>query len=1051
MVFLGDNSGKKGGSRCYPAMDLGSVLIFLSILSSVVSDDRTSLLELKKSISDPNGFLSSWNAGSFNYCSWFGVSCHSNFRVSGIKIGGNFSLSPSCSLTSELVLHGFGVERNCSDSWQKLGGKLSEVIGNLTKLRVLSVPFNGLVGEIPVGIWGLKDLQVLDLEGNGFHGNFSGFEFVGLRRLRVLNLAFNRVLGQFPVSLSKCRDLRVLNLAGNLISGVVPRFVGSFRKLKVLNLSFNRLVGYVPGDLGFGCRNLEHLDLSGNFLKGKIPRSLGECSHLRTLLLSSNALSGMIPNEFGRLHSLEVLDVSRNILGGTLPSTLGNCSCLSVLVLSNQFNDMLNKGGDPSCEVPHGRVSSAATARDECNSFEGPIPYEITRLPKLKIVWAPGANFGGELPSNWSSCKSLTMMNLAQNSFTGDIFNLFKGCNDLIYLNFSSNRLYGRLGGNLCLPCIPVLDLRSNLLSGLIPNVSTDICSNMLSFSRMFIAPFNTSTVYPMFYMHKALSQYTLPFSRIRPSMVHDFSQNMFSGAISALPCRAETGYTFLAGGNNLTGSLSEGAFQKCDAADLLIFNVSKNRIHGALPKAIGAQKSLAVLDMSWNNFTGSIPENLMDLRNLEVLMLSGNRLSGKIPSCLVKMVSFRPCNILPNELSTMQVTGKPGVNHSNQTLPKMHQHNSTMPPVIQSPPQSESKSKGDHHKNSLHVPVVGGVVAASAIAAILLAYLIIHCYRNRRENPSTEMVAPPVDTRRITVFTHIGVPLTYEAIIQATENFNQRCCIGTGGFGSTYRAALAPGTVVAVKRLNRERHQGVQEFEAEINTLGQIRHPNLITLIGYHSSPSDMFLIYNYLPGGNLERFIQERDSRYFDYPMLHKIALGIASALAFLHEQCQPRILHRDIKPSNILLDEESGAYLSDFGLSKILDPEATHATTRVAGTYGYIAPEYAMTGRVSNKSDVYSYGIMLLELMSDKRVLDPSFVGQENGFNIVSWTVMLLQAGNADGVFTAKLRESGPRDKLVKMLHVAVLCTLESITARPSMRQVVRRLNQIKPTTE
>ncbi|KAK6122146.1 hypothetical protein DH2020_044108 [Rehmannia glutinosa] len=231
----------------------------------------------------------------------------------------------------------------------------------------------------------------------------------------------------------------------------------------------------------------------------------------------------------------------------------------------------------------------------------------------------------------------------------------------------------------------------------------------------------------------------------------------------------------------------------------------------------------------------------------------------------------------------------------------------------------------------------------------------------------------------------------------------------------------------------------GVLQFHADVSILGRIKHPNLITLIGYYASQAEMFLIYNYLPGENLDQFIRDRLRRAFDWSVLHKITLHIASAVSYLHDQCNPRVLHRYIKPSNILLDDDNNAYLLNFRLCKILATSVTHATTRVAGTYGYIAPEYVLTGRVSNKAVVYSYGVVLLELMSDKRALDPSFYLHDDGFNIVSWACMMLNQGMTKDIFTADLWDSGPKDKLVKILHVAVLCTVEAVGARPSMKQV------------
>lgn len=353
-------------------------------------------------------------------------------------------------------------------------------------------------------------------------------------------------------------------------------------------------------------------------------------------------------------------------------------------------------------------------------------------------------------------------------------------------------------------------------------------------------------------------------------------------------------------------------------------------------------------------------------------------------------------------------------------------------------------------------------IIVPSVIIIILVALVLIYLYQKKKK-PTSEVAgislpplrSPPPPPRSphhcqqpVVVFKEIGVQLTLDKVVEATGNFTSRNCIGSGGFGSTYRAEISPGTIVAVKRLTVEMCQGVPQFNAEIRSLGRIRHPNLVTLIGYYASPSEMFLIYNYLPGGNLEKFIRERPAHALGWNVIHKIALGIANALSFLHDQCKPRILHRDVKPSNILLDEEFNAYLSDFGLARLLDDFETHVTTGVAGTFGYVAPEYALTCRASEKADVYSYGVMLLELISDKRALDSSFSSQENGYTIVSWAWMLRREGRPEEVFTTGLWEAGPEDVLLELLHLGLVCTGDSVTGRPTMRQVVRKLKQIQP---
>ncbi|KAL8224440.1 hypothetical protein R6Q57_019915 [Mikania cordata] len=366
-------------------------------------------------------------------------------------------------------------------------------------------------------------------------------------------------------------------------------------------------------------------------------------------------------------------------------------------------------------------------------------------------------------------------------------------------------------------------------------------------------------------------------------------------------------------------------------------------------------------------------------------------------------------------------------------------------PPLIDGPVASADGGKKRGH-GSLELMLI---LAASLIVLILMVLIMGYFYlRNRRSQVVASIRSPSrSETERLVIYKDTGVLLTFDTVIQATGNFSARNCIGSGGFGSTYRVDISPGTTVAVKRLTVDMCQGVLQFNAEIRSLQRIEHPNLITLIGYYASPSEMFLVYNYLPGGNLEDFIIRKKSCVTSEKTIIKIAIHVAVALAFLHNECNPRVLHRDVKPSNILLDNDHNAYLSDFGLSRLLERFKTHATTGVAGTFGYVAPEYALACRVSDRADVYSYGVMLLELVSDKRPLDPSFSSQAHGYTIVSWAETLRREGRMKEAFAAGMWELGAEKVLVDLLKLGLNCTAEAASNRPSMRQVVRKLKEIE----
>ncbi|KAK7340639.1 hypothetical protein VNO77_21348 [Canavalia gladiata] len=1107
-------------------------LLFHSLNDAVLADsDKSVLLQLKNSFSDPSGLLSSWDPtkGS-NHCGWFGVLCDSTTRrVVAINVtgnGGNRKTPSPCSDFAEFPLYGFGIRRSCEGFGGALFGKISPLFGELTELRVLSLPFNGFEGEIPSEIWGMDKLEVLDLEGNLITG-FLPVRFSGLRNLRVLNLGFNRIIGEIPSSLSGVASLQVLNLAGNGINGSVPGFVG---RLRGVYLSFNLLGGTIPQEVGDDCEKLEHLDLSGNFLVQGIPGSLGNCTELRTLSLYSNILEDVIPADLGKLKKLEVLDVSRNTLGGSVPHELGNCTELSVLVLSNLFNPLPDVNGTARDLWMEQLVS----INDEYNYFEGQIPVEIMSLPKLQILWAPRANLEDSFPSSWGACDNLEMLNLAQNDFTGDFPNQLSRCKKLHFLDLSSNNLTGMLSRELSVPCMTVFDVSGNVLSGRIPEFSISACPSVPSLNGNLFVTDNRALPYESFFASKVLGRPPLlSLGEVGNSIFHNFGQNNFI-SMDSLPIahdRLGKGlvYTILVGENKLMGPFPTNLFEKCDGLNGLLLNVSytmlsgqipskfgrmcrslkfldasgnqitgpiplglgdlvslvslnlsRNHLQGQIPISLGQLKdmkflsladnnlsgsiptslerlySLEVLDLSSNSLTGEIPKGIENLRNLTDVLLNNNKLSGQIPSGLANVTTLSAFNVSFNNLSgslpsngnsikCSSAVGNPFLRSCNGvslTVPSADQglvDNSNS--YTAAPPEATGK-KGGNGFNSIEI---ASITSASAIVSVLLALIVLFIY-TRKWNPRSRVIG---STRKeVTVFTDIGVPLTFENVVRATGNFNASNCIGNGGFGATYKAEISPGNLVAIKRLAVGRFQGVQQFHAEVKTLGRLRHSNLVTLIGYHASETEMFLIYNYLPGGNLEKFIQERSTRAVDWRILHKIALDIARALAYLHDQCVPRVLHRDVKPSNILLDDDHNAYLSDFGLARLLGTSETHATTGVAGTFGYVAPEYAMTCRVSDKADVYSYGVVLLELLSDKKALDPSFSSYGNGFNIVAWACMLLRQGQAKEFFAAGLWDAGPADDLVEVLHLAVMCTVDSLSTRPSMKHVVRRLKQLQP---
>ncbi|PWA38522.1 brassinosteroid insensitive 1-associated receptor kinase 1 [Artemisia annua] len=279
-----------------------------------------------------------------------------------------------------------------------------------------------------------------------------------------------------------------------------------------------------------------------------------------------------------------------------------------------------------------------------------------------------------------------------------------------------------------------------------------------------------------------------------------------------------------------------------------------------------------------------------------------------------------------------------------------------------------------------------------------------------------------------------------------ATDKFSSRLIIGRGGFGKVCKGRLADGTLVAIKRLKDERTQGGElQFQTEVKMISLAVHRNLLRLRGFCMTPTERLLVYPYMANGSVASCLRERPDTQepLDWPIRKRIALGCARGLACLHEHCDPKIIHRDVKASNILLDEEFEAVVGDFGLAKLMDYKDTHVTTAVRGTIGHIAPEYLSTGKASPKTDVFGYGVMLLELITGQRAFDLARLANADDVMLLDWVKGLLREKKLDTLVDADLNGSYINDEVEQMMQVALLCAQGTPSERPKMSEVVRML--------
>lgn len=288
---------------------------------------------------------------------------------------------------------------------------------------------------------------------------------------------------------------------------------------------------------------------------------------------------------------------------------------------------------------------------------------------------------------------------------------------------------------------------------------------------------------------------------------------------------------------------------------------------------------------------------------------------------------------------------------------------------------------------------------------------------------------------------------LTSEVVLKKTQKLSNKDIIGSGGYGIVYELRLNDSTAFAVKRLNRGTAERDKGFERELEAMADIKHRNIVNLHGYYTAPLYNLLIYELMPNGSLYSFLHggSKEKKLLDWPTRYRIAIGAARGISYLHHDCVPHIIHRDIKSSNILLDQNMEARVSDFGLATLMEPNKTHVSTIVAGTFGYLAPEYFDTGRATVKGDVYSFGVVLLELLTGKKPSDETFM--EEGTKLVTWVKAVVGEKKEELVLDNSL-ESCPMQEVNKVFNIAMMCLEPDPLNRPTMADIVNLLGQTEP---
>ncbi|PON90940.1 Serine/threonine protein kinase [Trema orientale] len=484
-----------------------------------------------------------------------------------------------------------------------------------------------------------------------------------------------------------------------------------------------------------------------------------------------------------------------------------------------------------------------------------------------------------------------------------------------------------------------------------------------------------------------------------------------FNGTLSPKVGALKTLKVLSLQGNEITGEIPK---EFGNLANLANLNLENNQLNGGIPSSLGDLKKLQFLILSGNNLSGTIPESLSSLQSLITLQLDSNDFTGQIPEKLFQVVKY---NFSGNHLNC-------GLNFSHLCATDMDE-------------------SGSSHKPSTGT-IVG--IAGGLIFILCIGFLLYFICKNRRKGYKREVfvdVAGEVD-RRI-AFGQLK-RFAWRELQLATDNFSEKNVLGQGGFGKVYKGVLSDNTKIAVKRLtDYESPGGDAAFQREVEMISVAVHRNLLRLIGFCTTPTERLLVYPFMQ--NLSVAYQLREIKpgepVLDWPTRKRVALGTARGLEYLHEHCNPKIIHRDVKAANVLLDEDFEAVVGDFGLAKLVDARKTNVTTQVRGTMGHIAPEYLSTGKSSERTDVFGYGIMLLELVTGQRAIDFSRLEEEDDVLLLDHVKKLEREKRLDAIVDRNLNKNYDLQEVEMMIQVALLCTQQSPEDRPAMSEVVRML--------
>ncbi|ESR49877.1 hypothetical protein CICLE_v10033749mg, partial [Citrus x clementina] len=791
----------------------------------------------------------------------------------------------------------------------------------------------------------------LDLRNQSIGGTLS--PYVGnLSFLRYINLANNGFLGEIPPQIGRQDMLEGLVLSNNSFSGTIPTNLSRCSNLIELSVDTNYLVGEIPAAIG-SLFKLERLFIFHNHITGQLPASIGNLSSLLAFDVRENILWGRI-DSLVQLRNLLLLDIAFNHFSGTIPPPIFNISSLEVISLSeNRFTGSLPV--DTGVNLPNLRQLSP-----NGNNFTGSIPVSLSNASRLEMIEFSRNQFGGRVSVDFTNLSStIKQIAMGRNRISGTIPPEIRKLVSLNWLTIDRNQLTGTIPPEIGeLKNLQLINLGGNILQGSIPSS----LGNLTLLTYLILGFNNLQGIIPS------------SLANCNSLLGLNVSHNKLTGTFPQQILSITTISLYLALDNNLlNGPLPP---QVGNFKTLMRLDVSGNKFSGEIPATLSACTVLEYLNISGNSFGGSIPLSLESLKSIEELDLSSNNLTGQIPEYLKNLPFLEFLNLSYNHFEGEVPTKGVFNNKTRFSIAG----NGKLCGGLDELHLPSCQSKGSL---TTLLKVVIPVTISCLISSV--CFTVVYVWRRRSSRKASNML---LIERQLLMN-------SYAELSMATDNFSPANKIGEGGFGIVYKGILGKNrTEVAVKVINLEQKGASKSFVAECRALRNIRHRNLIKIIticsGRDSQGVDFkAIVYEYMQNGSLEEWLHQSNDQLevYDLSLTQRlnIAIDVACAIEYLHYYCEPSIVHGDLKPSNVLLDQDVVAHVSDFGLAKFLSSrnpdtavETRPSSTGIRGTVGYVAPEYGMGRGASMKGDVYSFGILLLELFTRRRPTDAMFSG-------------------------------------------------------------------------